>query len=76
MNTTKKDPEVVNTKKEPEVVNTKKEPEVARDLWPLTRDICLLTLTRKRTNLTTNKRTETKKLKHAQDSWGILPKLQ
>ena len=51
---TKKDPEVVNTKKKPEVVNTKKKPEVARDLWPLTRDLCLLTLTRKRPHLTTH----------------------
>ena len=55
---TKKDPEVVNTKKvttkkEPEVVNTKKEPEVAHDLWPLTLDLCPLTLTRKRPTLTT-----------------------
>ena len=50
---TKKDPEVVNTKKDPEVVNTKKNPEVGHDLWPLTRDLCPLTLTRKRPTLTT-----------------------
>ena len=41
---TKKDPEVVNTKKKPEVVNTKK--ETGSDPWPLT-------LTRKRSTLTT-----------------------
>ena len=43
----------INTKKEPEVANTKKNPEVGHDLWPLTRDLCPLTLTRKRPTLTT-----------------------